>query len=146
MADQDLRPERPAELGGVPQRDDGMLAEVRGGQYSLKTDHGVCNLAQVAGTTVERKTRHDRSAVPEPRRPTNPMTVPACGETASITAARSESPPSDSGEQGFRFAQTALFNGWPALDQREAPVCGSDTIFRGFAQSGSNPGHPFFPC
>ncbi len=40
VANQHFRPERPAELGGVPQRDDGMLAEIRGGQDSLQTDHG----------------------------------------------------------------------------------------------------------
>jgi hypothetical protein len=37
----------------------------------------------------------------------------------------------------------ALLNvGWQALDRREAPACWPHTDFRGFAQSGSNPGHP----
>ena len=34
--------------------------------------------------------------------------------------------------------------GWPELDRREAPVVRLRADFRGFAQSGSNPGHPFF--
>ncbi len=34
--------------------------------------------------------------------------------------------------------------GWPGLDRREAAVVRLHADFRGFAQSGSNPGHPFF--
>jgi hypothetical protein len=34
--------------------------------------------------------------------------------------------------------------GWPGLDRKEAPVLRFHEVFRGFAQSGSNPGHPCF--
>jgi hypothetical protein len=39
----------------------------------------------------------------------------------------------------------ALLNlGWPGLDRREAAVVRMHSDFRGFAQSRSNLGHPFF--
>jgi hypothetical protein len=41
-----------------------------------------------------------------------------------------------------RRAFDLLNLGWPGLDRRDAPVCWPHTDFRGFAQSGSNPGHP----
>jgi hypothetical protein len=34
--------------------------------------------------------------------------------------------------------------GWPGLDRKEAPVSRPHANFRGFAQSGSNPGHTTF--
>ncbi len=43
----------------------------------------------------------------------------------------------------LRVRAFALLNlGWPGLDRREAPVVRLQADFRGFAQSGSNSGHP----
>ena len=42
----------------------------------------------------------------------------------------------------FRGVQTELFNEWPGLDRREAPVCGSHTIFLAFRTKRHQPRPP----